>query len=105
MTKKINCWEFRNCGMEPGGIFSRLHGECPVPKALKYDGTNCGSGAGRTCWAIAAREKQKGAFICRNNRISCLQCEFYLRVQGEENNGATEEIAAPPPLRHKIVVS
>jgi hypothetical protein len=85
MSAKLNCWEFRNCGMEPGGIFSKIHGECPVPKLMKYDGINGGTGAGRICWTLNSANSKTGAMICRNNRISCLHCEFYLRVQGEES--------------------
>jgi hypothetical protein len=105
MCEKINCWEFRNCGMEPGGIFSHLHGECPVPQAMKYDGVNGGVGAGRACWIVMAHQKQQGAAICRNNRISCLRCEFYLRVQGEENHGLSEDNQSASPPRPKIAIS
>jgi hypothetical protein len=77
--------------MEPGGIFSKIYGECPVPKILKNDGINGGNGAGRSCWTIIGKNPQNGQFICRNSRVSCLQCEFYCRVQAEEDHSPTVE--------------
>jgi hypothetical protein len=99
MDQKINCWEFRNCGMEPGGIISKIYGECPVPKMMKRDGVNGGKGAGRDCWTIMhASASGNGPFICRNSRISCILCEFYHRVQGEKADGTHENITTPKIL-------
>ncbi len=67
MCAKLNCWEFRNCGMEPGGIFSGIKGECPIPKMMKYDGANGGAGAGRTCWMATSINPRHGSIVCRKN--------------------------------------
>ncbi len=84
MSHKINCWEFRNCGMEPGGIFARLHGECKVPKSMKYDGVNGGRAAGRTCWLVMNDSNHRCSKYCLHSRQSCTNCEFYIRVMAEE---------------------
>lgn len=84
MSGKINCWEFRNCGMEPGGIFAEIYGPCPVPRMMKHDGVNGGRGAGRNCWTIMNSTTQKSPNIYRNNRLSCYHCPFFKRVQSEE---------------------
>jgi hypothetical protein len=80
--------------MEPGGIFAEIYGVCPVPKVMKYDGVNGGRGAGRTCWTIMNRFPEKGPFICRNNRLSCVNCPFFIRVCSEEEIGSVEEALA-----------
>jgi len=84
MSSKLNCWEFMNCGMEPGGIFSEIHGVCPVAQMMKYDGANGGRGGGRVCWMIKNKASGDSCNICRHHRQSCIHCEFYRRVHSEE---------------------
>ena len=80
--RKLNCWEFMNCGREKGGLMVGLLGECPVSTTMKYDGLNNGRGAGRACWMV-------GASGC-TGRLSlasgkpCLACRFYKRVLFEQ---------------------
>ncbi|MFH2036667.1 MAG: two-CW domain-containing protein [Candidatus Zixiibacteriota bacterium] len=86
MYRKLNCWEYHNCGMEPGGMFADIkNNPCPIPSLFKFDGINDGRGAGRYCWMI--QDKTAGGnheFICRNSNKSCCHCPFYIRVQNEE---------------------
>ncbi len=35
---KLNCWEFRKCGREPGGIKVHESGVCPAPLEIEVDG-------------------------------------------------------------------
>lgn len=82
--KKLNCWEFNDCGREPDGLMTPICGECKVPQAMKYDGINGGVAAGRACWMVLNS-------ICRlerksQNRVSCHDCAFYKRVIFEEEN-------------------
>jgi hypothetical protein len=104
MKRKINCWEFRNCGMEPGGIFSKIYGECPVPEMMKFDGQNGGTGAGRACWMVMHNGSGIGPFVCRNRRVSCVQCEFFQRVQIEESRLDEYEISEKSHSGHKISI-
>lgn len=30
MGMKLNCWEFKKCGREPGGLKARERGACPA---------------------------------------------------------------------------
>jgi hypothetical protein len=86
MTKKLNCWEYKNCGREKGGLMTPILGECPVPSFMKYDGLNGGLGAGRSCWMVPHS-------LCASRNASgtgshrCYTCEFYKRVvfEQEEN--------------------
>ncbi|KAA3633449.1 MAG: hypothetical protein DWP97_09150 [Calditrichaeota bacterium] len=81
MRKKLNCWEFNNCGREKGGLLVKELGECPVPTEMKYDGQNDGKGAGRACWQLP----DSNCLLKKSNTVkSCLDCQFYKRVQFEE---------------------
>jgi hypothetical protein len=86
MTRKLNCWEFRKCGREKGGLMADVLGECPVSTVMKYDGLNDGIGAGRACW-IANDFRCRGVGNGPLRVISCQNCEFYKRVifEQEEN--------------------
>ena len=79
---KINCWEMKNCGREPGG--ARVHelGACPAATEQRVDGVNGGRNGGRTCWAIAGT--MCGGDVqgtCAAKISSCHACEFYRTVR------------------------
>lgn len=85
MTKK-NCWEFMNCGREPGGRNTEKYGECPASATNKSaNGCNGGINGGRVCWAVVGT--LCGGEIQGNSakkRLSCMSCEFYNLVKKEE---------------------
>lgn len=76
-------------------------GECPVSKAMKFDGTNGGQAAGRACWRIPNS-------ICQLNRLStgkgnsCTECAFYRRVHFEEQQKPVR-ISARPDKREIVL--
>jgi hypothetical protein len=80
---KQNCWEFKQCGREKengGG-----NGICPAVTETVADGVNSGTNGGRICWAIAGTYCDgtvQGTYA--HKVTSCLMCEFYMRVKGEE---------------------
>jgi len=83
--KKLNCWEYKACGREPGGEKSDELGICPAASDTSFDGINRGRCAGRFCWAVAGTfcgGKKQGTFA--EKRDSCLSCDFFHRVQAEE---------------------
>ncbi len=94
--RKLNCWEFKDCGRQKGGLMAEILGECPVSTALKFDGLNDGIGAGRVCWMIPNS-------VCKleSRRAShghpCHRCEFYLRVAFEE-----EEQLSPSETKETV---
>jgi eukaryotic-like serine/threonine-protein kinase len=96
MGARLNCWEFNNCGMEPGGIFADKYGPCPIPRMMKYDGVNSGRGAGRICWSIMNGSLQNNHLVCRNSRHSCFHCSFYNRVQNEIEISASKKEELTP---------
>lgn len=82
---KLNCWEFKKCGREPGGIRVTELGICPAAIEILTDGANSGKNGGRACWAISGtfcNGKVQGTYAAKIG--NCLNCEFYQRVQREE---------------------
>jgi len=84
---KINCWEFKKCGREPGGAKVAELGVCPASVEVRVNGTNGGKNAGRTCWVMTGTlcggEKQ-GSFA--QKLMACMNCEFYKAVIKEEGD-------------------
>ncbi len=78
MTHVINCWEFFNCGREPGGLRAEELGVCPVAIDLSKDGINEGRAAGRCCW-----ETTDGNNHHVSQSASCASCAFRKRVSFE----------------------
>ena len=89
---KMNCWEFKKCGREPGGKKVRELGVCPAAIERRVDGTNDGLNGGRACWALAGTlcgGKVQGSFAAKV--VNCMKCDFYQLVG--EQQGATHESA------------
>jgi len=63
----MNCWEFKKCGREKGGVKAAELGVCP---ASPDHGGHCARVAGTLCGA-----KVQGTFASK--LASCLSCEFY----------------------------
>ena len=91
MTEKSdqpNCWEFTQCGKEPGGANVDESGPCPAALEAGLDGVNGGENAGRLCWAVDGT-------LCHNHSpapgedkiASCIACPFFQKVQESEDAG------------------
>jgi hypothetical protein len=84
MKKKLNCWEYKKCGREPGGTRNDL-GVCQAATEKKLHGTHGGANAGRACWVVAGTlcgGKVQGVFAKKYE--NCEKCDFYDRVIEEE---------------------
>lgn len=82
---KINCWEFKKCGRQPGGEKAGELGVCPASTERSADGVNSGREGGRACWALAGTlcgGKVQGTFATK--LANCMQCDFYKQVVNEE---------------------
>ncbi|MEW6107621.1 MAG: two-CW domain-containing protein [Nitrospirota bacterium] len=82
---KMNCWEYKKCGREPGGVNVHDLKICPATIELRLDGIHGGTNGGRCCWIVAETFCQKelqGAFAQKYK--NCSACDFYSRVQEEE---------------------
>jgi eukaryotic-like serine/threonine-protein kinase len=82
---KLNCWDVMACGREPGGKRALESGVCPAAIDTTFDGIHSGKCGGRICWAVAGTlcgDCKQGSFA--EKRSSCLECDFFQMVQGEE---------------------
>ncbi len=87
--ERLNCWEYSKCGRESCGNSSDGFGVCPAASEASFDGINGGQNGGRICWAIAGtfcEDKVQGSFA--EKRGTCLECDFFKRVQREEGTNS-----------------
>lgn len=63
----MNCWEFKKCGREAGGIKATELGICP---AYPDNGKRCARVAGTLCGGTV-----QGTFAMKIG--SCMTCDFY----------------------------
>lgn len=104
MAKKLNCWEFKNCAREPGGVKVNEQGICPAATYSLADGINGGKYGGRICWAISGTfcfEKNQGTYA--RVKFTCMTCDFFKLVE-EEEHITDYEILTPNQL-DKFLVS
>jgi hypothetical protein len=84
---KLNCWEYKKCGREPGGLKEKELGVCPATTDIRLDGVHSGKNSGRTCWVVAGtlcEGKVQGSFA--KKETACTLCDFYKTVLMEEKN-------------------
>jgi hypothetical protein len=82
---KVNCWEHKNCGRQPGGAKAQELGICPVTTYRELNGAHGGKNAGRACWTIAGSlcgGKIQGTYAQKLH--NCWRCEFMNVVKKEE---------------------
>lgn len=82
---RLNCWDEKKCGRQPGGNKSHELGICPAATEQKIHGVNGGTNGGRACWVIRQTlcgNQVQGSFAEKLG--SCLQCDFYLKVRDQE---------------------
>ena len=87
-AERLNCWEFKKCGREPGGERTEDLGICPAADLKKHKDANHGVAGGRICWALAGtlcEGKVQGVYAEKID--TCTNCEFYdyVRIQEKQN--------------------
>jgi len=85
MATRKNCWDFKMCGREAGGLKEAGLGKCPASTDTSGDGLNMGKNGGRICWAIAGTfcgGKVQGTLA--EKQLSCMTCDFFKLVKEEE---------------------
>ncbi len=63
---KVNCWEHKKCGWQPGGGRISELGVCPASMKKRVDGIHGGVRGGRCCYMIAgtfAKERFKACML------------------------------------------
>jgi hypothetical protein len=82
---KLNCWEFKRCGRQPGGHRVFDLGVCPVTQETRLDDVHDGTNAGRACWVVSGSlcdGEVSGEFALKFKY--CEKCDFYQLVRSEE---------------------
>ena len=82
---KQNCWEFKQCGREPGGSKAAEFGVCPAALDSATDGLLGGKHRGRICWAVMGTlcvGVPQSTF--GQKRRFCMTCDFFRRVKQEQ---------------------
>lgn len=85
---KLNCWEFKHCGREPGGRNNGEQGTCPAATDTRLNRVHGGHNAGRACWAISGtlcEGQPHGHFAVKYQ--NCRECDFFRTVVREEGAG------------------
>ncbi len=80
-----NCWEYKNCGRQPGGTKTAELGVCPAASDATHDGVHNGINGGRFCWRLSGTlcgGEIQGTFASK--LANCTTCEFYNHVKEEE---------------------
>ncbi|MBN1943836.1 MAG: hypothetical protein JW849_11135 [Phycisphaerae bacterium] len=85
VTQPVNCWEFMQCGREPGGRLARELGICPAARKSPYDSENEGRFAGRACWKVFGTfcEGHVERSMTRK-ALHCIDCPFAQKVAEEQ---------------------
>ncbi|MCW5205715.1 hypothetical protein VU08_02120 [Desulfobulbus sp. F5] len=97
---KLNCWEFKECGREPGGRNAALFGICPAAVVQQADGIHDGKNGGRCCWFVTVSfSKGKPQGGCSENSGCCWSCKFYNLVRNEEHTGFILRYISPSRIR------
>lgn len=95
----VNCWDFKKCGRQPGGVRVPDLGVCPASVDTKANGLNGGVNGGRICWALTGTlcgGKVQGTFA--EKLQNCTDCDFY-RLVRTEHGKETQSVKALQ-LRH-----
>ncbi len=83
--RKLNCWEFKQCGRQPGGEKEKELGVCSAASEIKFNKINRGVNGGRYCWnadGTLCEFQIHGTFAQKQN--ICRNCDFYKLVKTEE---------------------
>lgn len=103
-SPKANCWEFMECGREPGGDFVDELGVCPAAEDPVFEGINEGNKGGRACWAVSGTlclgSVQEGF---SSKQCDCERCDFYqlVKVEQGDNFSNTRKIRQHYALKKK----
>lgn len=83
--EKQNCWEFENCGREPGGKNVHTLGVCPASTLTSADGYLGGQNGGRACAYVTGTfcsGTVQGTY--KEKEKECAECAFYKNLKSQE---------------------
>jgi hypothetical protein len=100
---RVNCWEFKKCGRQPGGERAEEQAVCPVTEHRKLHGIHGGVNAGRACWIVAGTMcggKAVGTFA--RELGNCWKCDFYTSVRSRENDATLGFSGSSLGMQHAV---
>lgn len=81
---ELNCWEFKKCGREIGGVNAGKEGICPAAENIEADGFCGGKNGGRACiYIIGTLCDGACQRTYANKEKICDKCDFYLQLKKE----------------------
>lgn len=83
--RKLNCWEFKNCGRGPD-VAQSGRKICPAALEIRLNGIHGGENSGRACWVVAGTfcgGTAQGDFVKKYH--ACKRCDFYNKVLEQED--------------------
>lgn len=83
--KKLNCWEFMQCGREKGGEKATELGVCPAATDMVLHQVHGGQNCGRACWVMEGTlcaATVQGHFVKKIKK--CILCGFFHYVEAQE---------------------
>ena len=87
--ERLNCWEYMDCGREPGGKRVSLLGVCPAAVNIESHGINHGQAAGRFCWPV---EETLCPGTGQDKVKRCYDCPFFKEVAEQEGDSFVDHI-------------
>ncbi len=98
---KVNCWEHKKCGRQPGGGRISELGVCPASMEKRVDGIHGGVRGGRCCYMIAGtfcEGEVQGVYAQKLS--SCRDCDFFKLLMLEEGNAKKSPVEISAILRN-----
>jgi hypothetical protein len=80
----MDCWRFKKCGREQGGVKSSELGVCPAFRKR----------AGEACWLVAGTfcgGQARGSFAQKAK--NCMPCDFYKRFDLQHRSKVGQRFA------------
>lgn len=102
---KKNCWEFKRCGRQLGGLKSVELGVCPASTEEGLEGVHGGTNGGRACWVVAGTlcgGEVQGTYAKKSH--NCRVCNFYKLVEEEEGDKVIGTFTLMTMVKGKVPV-
>lgn len=85
--RKLDCWEYKECGRQPGGERVSELGVCAAAGESRLDGHNDGTMGGRSCWVVPGTLCSGVACSSFDEKYPhCRKCDFFELVQLEQGD-------------------
>lgn len=96
---KVNCWDFKQCGLGPGGEMVAERGLCPCAEPGAHDGRNAGTFAGRFCWKVLGTLCFDAAQSTAAEKMTaCIRCDFFKSIRQEAGPDCEVSLLWDPAL-------